>query len=239
MVDFEIIKNYTLEQYINAKRHLPSLEHRDAAIFESIAISDAIPGYEAQKLEFGEFNKDYFAVLFIDMRGSTKRAMTIGPEKTFLSMHAFIPAMLKVVEYYNGYVIDLMGDGIMVFFGGKKSTISKVEAAQNAGLCGLDMLSTLDKVVNPILIDDGITYRISCGVGVDIGEVIVTKIGINSAFDVKAFGNCINIASKYSNESNKVKVSKAVRKKWPSGEGGKIHFVSFDNGDGYVISDGR
>lgn len=49
------------------------------------------------------------------MRSSTKRAIKIGPEQTFLTMHVYIPALLEVVKIYNGNVIDIMGDGIMVF----------------------------------------------------------------------------------------------------------------------------
>lgn len=50
------------------------------------------------------------------MRSSTKRAHTIGVEKTFLSIHVFTPAMLEIIKYYNGYVvITKIGiDGIFI-----------------------------------------------------------------------------------------------------------------------------
>jgi class 3 adenylate cyclase len=71
-------------------------------------------------------------------------------------------------------------------------------------------------------------------VGIDYGNVIVTKIGISQIFDVKAFGDCINKASHYSNECNKIKVSKAVYNLWPEGKNGKIRFTGNDD-DGYII----
>lgn len=237
MVNIEKIRLYTQKQYNKAKQSLTLLEHRDSTEFS--AISDAIPGYTANSMDFGAYKKDKFAVLFIDMRSSTNRAKCIGEKSTFLSMHAFIPAMLKVVEHYKGIVIDITGDGLMVFFGGEKSDFSNEKAMQNAGLCGTDMLITLKEVVNPILENDGITYDISCGVGVDYGEVIVTKIGIDTIFDVKAYGDCINDASHFSEKAvNQVIVSKYVRNHWPKGKNGKIHFSSTDN-EGYIIHDGR
>lgn len=238
MLDIEKIKEYTLGCYIKAKSHIPKEERRDSAIFESIAISDVVPGYSASELEFGEYKKDKFAVLFIDIRNSSNRAEMIGPVNTFLTMHAFIPAMLKVIEHYNGFVIDLMGDGIMVFFGGNTSSDSHDIAVQHAGLCGMDMLRVIDEIVNPMLNDDGIRYGIKCGVGITFGDVIVTKIGINRFFDVKAYGNCINKASKFSKENNRVRVSKYVKTHWPSSEGGKISF-SGNEENGYLIIDGR
>ena len=36
------------------------------------AISDVIPGFEADKLEFGSYDKENYAVLFVDMRRSTQ-----------------------------------------------------------------------------------------------------------------------------------------------------------------------
>lgn len=52
------------------------------------------------------------------------------------------------------------------------------------------------------------------GVGVTFDSVIVTKIGIADSYDVKAFGDCINTASHYADQTeNKVKVSKKVKKR--------------------------
>lgn len=237
MLNIDEIKEYTLTCYNKAKNNLQNVEMRHA-IYESNAISNVIPGYNAETMNFATYKEDKFAVLFIDIRSSTNRAQLIGPEKTFLSMHAFIPAMLKVVEHHHGRVIDLMGDGIMVFFGGIASDLTKEIAIQHSGLCGMDMLKVIDKVVNPILNEDEITYDIVCGVGITYGSVIVTKIGIDSVFDVKAYGDCINQASKYSNGRGEVKVSKIIKKNWPSSKGGKIKFCGSDK-EGYVVEDGR
>lgn len=96
------------------------------------------------------------------------------------------------------------------------------------------MLNVKDEVTNSILKKEGIPWSLDCGVGVDYGDVIVTKIGINDIFDVKAYGNCINKASKYSEGSNEVVVGKAIREAWPTSEGGRMRFAP--RGDAYVLS---
>lgn len=234
-INTNIIFELTKHHYDQAKESLENLKH--SLVFERAnAISDAIPGYQANYLEFGSFAKDNFAVLFVDMRNSTSRAHQIGPEKTFLTMHAFIPALLEVIKCYDGKVVDIMGDGIMAFFGGKSSKLPKVIAAQNAGLCGKDMLRVRENVINPILKSDGIARDVDVGVGVAYGDVIVTKIGIQEYFDVKAYGDCVNKASKYSDGYNQVKVSKQVKEMWPSSEGGKISFSSINGGECYILT---
>ena len=234
-IDIENIYKVTKQHYVKAKE---SLEIRHNAVYNESAdaISDTIPGYKADYLEFGSYAKDNFAVLFVDMRNSTKRAETLGEEKTFLSMHAYIPALLQVIEHYDGKVVDIMGDGIMVFFGGRSSSMSKKIAVKSAGLCGKDMLCVRQKVINRIPKEDNIEWEIDFGVGVTYGKVIVTKIGINQFYDVKAFGDCVNKASKYSNKYNKVKVSKSVKHMWPKRKNGKIHFKETEDGEGYYLT---
>lgn len=233
MIDIKQIEKIVTDNFNNAKKNLVEIRQAFSSLNEQ-AISDRIPGYSADLLEFGDFLEDNFSVLFIDMRGSTKRAQTIGAEKTFLSMHAFIPAMLEVIKYYDGYVIDLMGDGLMVFFGGKNSSLTKTQAAQNAGLCGLDMLLVLDEVVNKILDHEKI-WKISCGVGVDYGKVVVTKIGIDGIFDVKAYGDCINKAAHFSDDAqNEVLVSETIHNLWPVGKNGKMKLKLYKN-DAYKL----
>ena len=235
-IDVDVIYSNTYKHYEDAKNNIQKraiLEHSFSAI------SDVIPGFEANKLEFGSYDKENFAVLFVDMRDSTMRAQEVGAEKTFLTMHIFLTALLEVVKYYHGKVIDMMGDGLMVFWGGRNAreeeNMVKSKAIQKAGLCGRDMLVVLEKVINKIITNENLGNKISIGVGVTFDSVIVTKIGIKDSYDVKAFGDCINTASKYANQvTNKVKVSKKVRNLWPKGKNGKIRFTTA-GGDAFFL----
>ena len=235
-IDVDVIYSNTYKHYEDAKNNIQKraiLEHSFSAI------SDVIPGFEANKLEFGSYDKENFAVLFVDMRDSTMRAQEVGAEKTFLTMHIFLTALLEVVKYYHGKVIDIMGDGLMVFWGGRNAreeeNMVKSKAIQKAGLCGRDMLVVLEKVINKIITNENLGNKISIGVGVTFDSVIVTKIGIKDSYDVKAFGDCINTASKYANQvTNKVKVSKKVRNLWPKGKNGKIRFTTA-GGDAFFL----
>jgi len=232
----EKIKKTVKDSYDKAKSNLPITLNKDAkrTLSEQVIVSNNIPGYSVEELDFGSYVKDNFAVLFIDMRKYTERTEKIGPERTFTTMHAFVSGMLEVISHYNGIVVDIMGDGFMVLFGGKKSDIAKVIAVQNAGLCGRDMLRVVNEIINPLLKSENI-WQIACGVGVTFGSVVVTKIGINKIVDVKAFGDCINKASKYANKSwNEVRVSKQVKDLWPSSEGGKLTFKGSES-DGYIL----
>ncbi|KPV45665.1 adenylate/guanylate cyclase domain-containing protein [Alicyclobacillus ferrooxydans] len=198
-------------------------------------ISDVVPGYHAKEMEFGDYEKDNYTALFIDIRNSTKRAHRIGAEKTFLSLHAFFPGVAYTIEEFGGYVMDFMGDGVMAFFGGKESEMNKSWAAQQAGTCGLKLIDVVQNAVNPVLKDGGIDWLFQCGVGIDHGSVVVTKIGTYDNYDVKAFGDCINKASKYSDGTDSVVVSQQIKDLWPTSEGGKMRFHKLGHSDGYEV----
>lgn len=236
-IDIPAIYKSTYEHYQQAKNNIIA---KGMFAHRADAISDVIPGFEADKLEFGSYDKENYAVLFVDMRRSTLRAQNVGAEKTFLTMHVFLTALLEVVKHYRGKVIDIMGDGLMVFWGGRaareEDNMVKSLAVQNAGLCGRDMLKIREAVINRIIEDENLGPQISIGVGVTFDSVIVTKIGISDSYDVKAFGDCINVASHYASETeNKVKVSKKVKNEWPTSKGGSIRFVLAGNSEAYYL----
>ena len=96
------------------------------------------------------------------------------------------------------------------------------------------MISVCSKVINRIVAAEELGWNISVGVGIAFDSVIVTKIGIPGSYDVKAFGDCINTASKYSNSYNRVKVTKKVKELWPSSKGGTLQFIK-DKDGGYFV----
>ena len=58
------IYNTTWEHYQKAQE---SIIAKRSILEHSAAISDVIPGFEADKLEFGSYDKENYAVLFVDI----------------------------------------------------------------------------------------------------------------------------------------------------------------------------
>lgn len=80
-INIESIYQNTYEHYLQAKSNIiekAMFEHR------ADAISDVIPGFKADKLEFGSYDKENFAVLFVDMRRYTQRCTNCRAEKHIL-----------------------------------------------------------------------------------------------------------------------------------------------------------
>lgn len=210
VIDNAELKRIVLEKYELAKS---SLILEKSADF-SQNISNNIPGYDIDKLEFAAYDKDNFVTFFADMRGSTTRAERIGDKDTFLTIHAIMPAMIYVVQAYGGKIVDLPGDGVMALFKDNpkgiiwESSTGKeyVNEETLAVEAGKDLLKAFNEVVNPILKNDGID-PVVFGVGIDTGDVIVTKVGTDDIRDIKAIGTSINNASKNCFGKNQIFIS--------------------------------
>lgn len=96
MTEEKINQTYeiTLKQYYNAFNNVPkeNLQERFSAI------SDSVPGYNEKMVDFGDYIQENYAVLFVDMRDSTKRAEKVGAKITFLTMHVYLTALLMFMQ---------------------------------------------------------------------------------------------------------------------------------------------
>jgi class 3 adenylate cyclase len=211
------INKFTLKNQIYARFNLAkeNIQKRLVKASRDSAISDRIPNYCAKDLDFSAYKKDSFVALFVDVRNSSKRLNAIGLDNTFLTMHAMIPPMIYITEAYGGYIIDIPGDGIMVLFKDNPKHIywkknGKMASDEIIAVdCAHDILEVHKNIVNPLLEENSIP-SVDIGIGLDTGEVIVTKIGTEKNYDTKAIGNCINNASKNSSGFNKIIISKSL-----------------------------
>jgi class 3 adenylate cyclase len=183
--------------------------------------------------------KSWATILSVDIRGSTRRAMEIGAQGTFITMHVFMRAMIRLVAKAKGLVVGLRGDGLLAAFGRKTfededdlrvTTNESDHALLAATSCGDAMVRAVRNVVNPTLVKRDVPGDLRIGVGIECGRMIITKIGLLDAYDVTAYGPCVNRAAKISSEKaniNKVVMGRDANKLFPSREGGRIKVRRF------------
>ncbi|EFI34814.1 putative adenylate/guanylate cyclase [Desulfonatronospira thiodismutans ASO3-1] len=198
---FDLLYNYTNR---NISRCLDQAQK-----IQSKYSKTAYPGYS--RMVPGEYKEGFFSTLFLDIRESTKRTIDLGPEKTLLSMQALLPSLARIVSELDGFVVEYPGDGIMAHWDGAK--LGNVEALKLSIKAAGWMDDCVGRIVNPILADYGIEPLL-CGIGVDAGNIIITKVGNPDFISSKAFGPSINQAAKLSssmfNSGDDVLIGKSV-----------------------------
>lgn len=148
-------------------------------------------------------------VLYIDIRGSAKISSEKQP-KTLAKMYSsFIRSMLACARYYGGHVRNIIGDRVMVVFD-KANCFTKA----------VDTAILMNSVCKHILNKRIKSFDFSAGIGIDYGQMLITKSGAIRQGDEKEFyrslvwlGKPANIASRLTDLANKTEshTSKGVR----------------------------
>jgi class 3 adenylate cyclase len=181
--------------------------------------------------------KAWGAVLSVDIRGSTNRALEIGAEKTFVTMHVYMQTMIRLVLAAKGIVVGLRGDGLLAAFGRKPFDVAdpwlpdeSLQAILEATSCGDAMQRATSQIINPILVTKSIPGDLRIGVGIEAGPMVITKIGLHDALDITAYGHCLNLAAKIgSDKKNRglVLIGPKARGWFIGKPGGKIRVEPF------------
>lgn len=179
--------------------------HSDSFTLEVIE-SSSIPTDSDSNLTFANFDTNSkkvkrikTAILFIDIRKSTKISLK-NDEITMAKLYtSFTRSLIKVAESHGGYIRNIIGDRLMVLFDYGKCATNAIETAIN-----------MNEVVRKILNKNFKSSRISCGIGIDCGEVLVTKCGVikkgneNSHYkNLTWSGTIANVSSKLTDQANK------------------------------------
>jgi len=111
-------------------------------------------------------------VIFVDIRGFTRRSSGVDPAKIGALLNRFLTLALQSVEEKGGYVNKFLGDGVMALFG---ATHPQPDHADLAVASACDLLARL-AVLNSELSLQGEAPLI-VGIGIHTGQALVGCFG--------------------------------------------------------------
>jgi class 3 adenylate cyclase len=135
--------------------------------------------------------------LFADVVGSTALAESMDPEDWAELMADVTTRMGRVVERYGGRVGQVLGDGILAFFG---APVAHEDDPQRAVRAALDLVRDIQVFGRTRPLPDGGTLRIR--VGVNTGPVVVRDaVAADGRRDATALGDAVNVAARLQAEA--------------------------------------
>lgn len=144
----------------------------------------------------------YIVSCFVDIAGSTNMFKKFSKEAVFLIINTLVKANIHTVLLNGGYVQRIQGDGLFIYFGGKR--ITKETAVKNA-LLSLSMYSYfVENELKQFLSSFGIE-KISIRSGVDLGddhEVLWGSCGIDDISEITTCSLHTSLASKMQNSAH-------------------------------------
>jgi class 3 adenylate cyclase len=130
--------------------------------------------------------------LFADVVGSTSLAESMDPEDWSELVGEAVRRMSSVVTRYEGRVAQVLGDGIVAFFGLQPA---HEDDPQRAVLAGLEMIEEMARYSDEIVRSRGV--RLPIRVGVNTGTVVIRDVGNGAGHpELTALGDPVNVAAR-------------------------------------------
>ena len=130
-----------------------------------------------------EAERRRLTVLFCDLVDSTGLAEQLDPEDLSQILHAYHQTCADVVECFDGYVAQYLGDGVLVYFG---YPAAHEDDAQRAVRTGLGILRAIEPLNTRLPLPPG--KRVAVRLGIHTGVVVVGDVGSGARQEPLALG---------------------------------------------------
>src|SRR5215813_10376111 len=130
-------------------------------------------------------------VIFCDLVESTKLASQLDPEDWRDVVRAYQQVCTEVIQRYDGHIAQLLGDGLLVYFGYPQA---HEDDAQRAVRTGLGILSAMGDLNSRLQQAKGI--QLAVRVGIHTGLVVIGEMGGEGRYESLALGEVPNVCSR-------------------------------------------
>jgi class 3 adenylate cyclase len=149
-------------------------------------------------------------IMMSDIRGFTPLSETLSPEETIYILNRYFEYMIRIINKYNGIIVDFVGDAILVFFQPLSEPLS---ATVNQGVrCAFEMQKEMTPFNEEIKAES--FPELEMGIGVNAGPVVVGHIGSSARAKYGIVGSEVNITQRIQQQAKgkEVVVSESVYK---------------------------
>jgi class 3 adenylate cyclase/tetratricopeptide (TPR) repeat protein len=138
-----------------------------------------------------EGERKHVTVLFADLRNSMELLAARDPEDARALLDPVLECMMAAVHRYDGFVNQVMGDGIMALFG---APLALEDHAVRAAYAALRMQEAVRAYAAQL--PKALGAVVSIRIGLNSGDVLVRSIGNDFQMDYTAVGQTTHLASR-------------------------------------------
>ena len=144
-------------------------------------------------------------VMFCDLVGSTALSEQLDPEELQTVVRTYQEVSAQVIERYEGYIAQYLGDGLLVYFG---YPAAHEDDAARAIRAGLEIVTALHQARSQF------PQPVQVRIGIHTGPVVVGQMGSGSRHEQLALGETPNIAARMQGQAqpNEVVISAATQR---------------------------
>ena len=145
-------------------------------------------------------------ILFTDIVGSTAIAEKLDAEEWKEVVQGAHKLVSEAVYRYEGTIAQLLGDGVLAFFG---APLTHEDDPERAARAALDIQTSMVEYQSEL---SGFVDDFQMRVGINTGEVVIGEVGSEEHAEYLAVGDAVNIAARLEGaaEPGQILVSEAI-----------------------------
>src|SRR5215470_1046613 len=130
-------------------------------------------------------------VMFCDLVNSTPLAAHLDPEDLRDVVRAYQSACAEVIQFFEGYIAQYLGDGLLVYFGFPHA---HEDDCQRAVYAALGMMQAIGRLSQRLTQERGVS--LAARIGIHTGNVVVGAMGDSGRPERLALGETPNVAAR-------------------------------------------
>lgn len=130
-------------------------------------------------------------LMMSDLRGFTALTSHMRPEDVISFLNRYLGKMVEILLDHRGVIDEIVGDGILAFFGAPEPLDDHPARAVS---CALKMQAAMEEI-NALNEADGLAY-LEMGVAIHTGTVVVGNIGSERRSKYGAVGSAVNFTGR-------------------------------------------
>jgi class 3 adenylate cyclase len=138
-----------------------------------------------------EAERRQLTVMFCDLVDSTSLSSQLDPEEYRDVVRAYQQVCTEVITRFDGHIAQLLGDGLLVYFGYPQAHEDDAQRAVRTGLGIVEMLGTLNEPL-----EQKYRVRLAVRVGIHTGLAVIGEMGGQGRQEQLALGETPNIAAR-------------------------------------------
>jgi class 3 adenylate cyclase len=150
-----------------------------------------VPHDDAPQVELRSAERRQLTVMFCDLADSTALASQLDPEDLREVVRAYQQTCAAVIQRFDGYIAQYLGDGLLVYFGYPQA---HEDDALRAVRAGLEIVEAM-RALNARLVQER-SIRLAVRLGIHTGQVVVGEIGSGERHEQLALGETPNLAAR-------------------------------------------
>jgi len=145
---------------------------------------------DREALEMGGETRE-LSILMSDLRGFTALTADMHPEQVIIFLNRYLGKMIEVLLDHRAIIDEIIGDGILAFFGAPEPL---EDHPIRAVACALNMQTAMEEI-NRLNEAEGMPY-LQMGIAVNTGLVVVGNIGSEQRAKYSVVGSQVNFTGR-------------------------------------------